>query len=113
MMNDKAVSILVDQISKGCISKRNAYRKLESIDKKYGLMEMIYDVSDRSDTAYFDELLSDFRMGIYSKDSIRKMIELKASEKKLPLLSHSTIAIAVGIIVLVLIATVLIVIWRN
>ena len=113
MMNDKAVSLLVDQISKGTISKRNAYRKLESIDKKYGPIEMLYDVSDRSDASYFDELLSDFRMGIYSKESIKKMIELKASEKKLPLLSRSTIAVIVGFILLVLIITVLIVIWRN
>ena len=113
MMNDKAISLLVNQLSKGTISKRSAYRKLESIDKKYGPIEMLYDVSDRTDASYFDELLSDFRLGIYSKDSIRKMIEIRANENKLPHFSYSTIALIAGTVVLVIIVTVLLVLWRK
>lgn len=112
-MNDRAISLLVNQISKGTISKNGAYRKLESLVKKYGPIEMLYDVSDRTDEAYFIELLSDFRMGIYSKDSIVKMIEIRAHEKKLPLLSYSTIAAIGAAILLVLIIIVSIIIWRN
>ena len=112
-MNDRAISLLVNRISKGTISKSGAYRKLESLIKKYGSIEMLYDVSDRTDEAYFDELLSDFKMGIYSKDSIKKMIDIRAKEKKLPLLSYSTIAAIIATILLVLIIVVLIILWRN
>ena len=112
-MNDRAISLLVNRISKGTISKRGAYRNLESLVKKYGPIEMLYDVSDRTDAAYFDELLSDFKMGIYSKDSIKKMIDIRAKEKKLPLLSYSTIAAIIATILLGLIFVVLIILWRN
>ena len=112
-MNDRSISLLINQISKGTISKSGAYRKLDYLEKKYGPIEMLYDVSERTDAAYFDELLSDFRMGIYSKESIRKMIDIRAYEKKLPLISYSTIVAIATPILLALIIVVLIIVWRN
>ena len=112
IMKDKAYSALVNRITKGTVSKSSAYRRLNSLEKKYGHIDMLYDVDVRTDQAYYDELLSDFRMGIYSKESISKMIEIRASQKKLPVISYSAIA---GIIVLALIVitVVSIVIWRS
>jgi hypothetical protein len=112
-MNDRSISRLINQISKGTISKSGAYRKLDYLVKKHGPIEMLYDVSDRTDAAYFDELLSDFRMGIYSKESIKRMIDIKANEKKLPPISYSTIAAIAAPILLALIIVISIIIWRN
>ena len=111
-MKDKAYSVLVNRITKGTISKSSAYRKLNALEKKYGHIDMLYDVDTRTDQSYYDELLSDFRMGIYSKESITKMIEIRASQKKLPAVSYSAIAGIIGL-ALVVIAVVAIVIWRS
>ena len=112
-MNNRAIASLINRISKGTISENGAYRKLDSLDKKYGPFEMLYDVSNRTDAEYFEELLSDFRLGVYSKESIQKMIEIKAKEKKLPFLSYSTLFAIVGSVLLVLIFVITLVIWRK
>ena len=110
-MNDKAVAKLIKRISKGSISKGAAIRELNSIERKYGSLDMLYDISDRTDSDYYEELLTDYRMGVYSRTSILKMIEIRSLQKKLPVISYSTIMkIVVGVIVLSFVSVM--VIWR-
>lgn len=78
MVNKDAQIIkLVSQIDSGKLSPETVRRLLERFEARFGALDMLYDVESRTDKAYYEELLSNARIGIYNKESLIKMAELR------------------------------------
>lgn len=74
---DKIVK-LINKIDSGRINADQTARILDAYEKEYGPLNMIYDVAARDDDKYYEELLDDARIGIYNRQSLIKMAEIKS-----------------------------------
>lgn len=81
---DKETMILqlIKKIDHGAVSASKASKELEMIEQKCGSLDLLFDVEDRNDSEYYNELLTNARMGLYNKESIIKMAEIMYDEKK-------------------------------
>lgn len=71
---------LIDKIDSGSISADEVSRKLDNFEKASGELDIIYAVEDRTDPEYYDELLANARMGIYNRDSLIKMAQIRYAD---------------------------------
>ena len=82
MDRDAKILRLINQIDSGKMSGAEVERQLDLIDKEYGASKILYDVNDRTDLAYYEELLSDARIGIFNRQSLIRMAEIRYVGKK-------------------------------
>lgn len=74
---DTTVLRLINAIDSGRLSPEVTKQKIDVIEKKFGPLNMLYDVDDRDDDSYYEELLTNARLGIFNRDSIIKMAAIK------------------------------------
>ena len=72
---------LIEKIDSGKVSGDEAARILDRIYRDSGETEIIYDVDDRTNRAYYEELLSNAKIGIYNKKSLIRMAEINYKGK--------------------------------
>ena len=80
---DKRTSVhrLIDRIDSGKISFENVKKQIDKIEQEFGALDLLYDVENRNDQLYYEELLSEARLGIYNRESLLKMAEIRLSEQ--------------------------------
>lgn len=81
MDKDEKILTLINKIDSGKVTFESVAKYLDEIEKKYGPIELLYEMEDRSDAEYYEKLLSDARMGLFNRQSILKMAEMKCPEK--------------------------------
>lgn len=81
MDKDERILALINKIDSGKVSSEGVAKYLDEIEKKYGPIELLYETEDRDDEEYYEKLLSDARMGLFNRQSILKMAEIKCPEK--------------------------------
>ena len=66
---DKRTSVhrLIDRIDSGKISFENVKKQIDKIEQEFGALDLLYDVENRNDQLYYEELLSEARLGIYNR----------------------------------------------
>lgn len=106
MDRNEAVLRLVKKISDGKCTYSKTSRILDSIERKYGSIDMLCEVEERQDKEYLQILVSDARMGIYSRESILKMASIndqksKKNERKAYLILAGTIIIGMILVFLI------------
>ncbi len=108
-MVDKETRIikLIEKIDSGKVSGNEVARLLDQIYSNSGETEIIYDVSDRTDQAYYDELLSNAKIGIYNRHSLIRMAEIKYKGKSG--VDKKVLYIIGGAVALVIIAIIIII----
>jgi hypothetical protein len=79
---NRAVLKLVNQIDAGKRTYAQTVREIKRIEKRGGALDMLYQIEDRMDQAYMEELVKYAHMGIYSKDSILKMAAINDERSK-------------------------------
>ncbi len=109
--SDARILRLIDMIDSGSISPDAVGRKLDSYEKTYGTLDILYDVKESSDSAYYDELISNARIGIYNRASLVKMAEIQykgdGKEDKKSFVTYIiagvlVVAVIIGVIIAVL-----------
>ena len=104
---ESRITRLVRRIDKGTITKREAQRIIEYYEQVFGPFDLLYDVNDRNDKEYYEELKSDALIGIYNKASLLKMAEIRcpATAPRSSLTGFLIIAISlIALIIAVVIA---------
>lgn len=107
MDKDARIIRLIGRIDSGKISGNEVTRMYDKICNNSGETEIIYDVSDRNDQAYYEELLADARIGIYNKQSLIRMAELKykrkcgVDKKKACIIGGAVVLAIIAIIIIV------------
>jgi hypothetical protein len=81
MNKDERILRLISRIDSGTISSEEVFKRLDMIEKNSNDLYVIYDVNERTDPAYYEELLSNARIGIYNKQSLIRMAEIKYDKK--------------------------------
>lgn len=81
MDKDARILKLIEKIDSGKVSGSEAARMFDQIYKNSGETEIIYDVNDRTDRAYYEELLSNAKIGIYNRKSLIRMAEINYNGK--------------------------------
>ena len=81
MDKDARILKLIEKIDSGKVSGGEAARMFDQIYKNSGETEIIYDVNDRTDRAYYEELLSNAKIGIYNRKSLIRMAEINYNGK--------------------------------
>lgn len=81
MNKDARILNLISKIDSGKVSGDEAARILDQIYKNSEETEIIYDVDDRTDRAYYEELLSNAKIGIYNRKSLIRMAEINYKGK--------------------------------
>ena len=74
---ESRITRLIRRIDKGTITKREAKRMIEYFEHAFGPFDLLYDVNDRNDKEYYEELKSDALIGLYNKASLLKMAEIR------------------------------------
>lgn len=104
---------LIERIDSGRVSLDEVKKQIQEIEKKYGSLDLLYDVDDRTDQSYYEDLLCNARLGIYNKESLLKMAEIKltgVTSKRIT----TTKAVVIGSALLVIvIAGIIIAICRR
>ncbi len=108
MDKDARILRLIDKIDSGKISGNEAARMLDQIYKKFGEIEIIYDVNDRTDRAYYEELLSNAKIGIYNRKSLIRMAEINyngksSADKKLLFVIGGAAVLAIIAIIIIIV----------
>ena len=80
---------------------------LDQIYKNSAETEIIYDVNDRTDRAYYEELLSNAKIGIYNKKSLVRMAEINYKGKSG--VDKKVLFVIGGAVVLAIIAIIIII----
>lgn len=73
MNKDGRVLRLVNNISNGKKTYAQVKREIDGIENKFGELDLLYQVEDRTDLDYAQKLINDVRIGVYSKESILKL----------------------------------------
>ena len=81
MDKDARILKLIEKIDSGKVSSKDAAIEFDRIYKNSGETEIIYDVNDRTDQAYYEELLSNARIGIFNRQSLIRMAEINYKGK--------------------------------
>lgn len=107
MDKDARILRLIERIDSGKVSGNEAARVFDQIYKNSGETEIIYDVNDRTDRAYYEELLSNAKIGIYNRKSLIRMAEINYKGKNG--VNKKVLYIVGGAIVLAIIAIIIII----
>ena len=107
MDKDARILKLIEKIDSGKVSSTEVARMLDQIYKDSSEAEIIYDVSDRNDQEYYDELLSNAKIGIFNRNSLIRMAEIKYEGKSG--IDKKVLYLVGGAIVLIFIAIVIII----
>ena len=81
MDKDERILKMIEKIDSGKVSGDEAARMFDQIYNNSGETEIIYDVNDRNDQAYYEELYSNAKIGIYNRQSLVRMAEIKYKGK--------------------------------
>lgn len=82
MKNDSRILRLISKIDAGKISPEDVGRILDSIEKQDGPIDILYDVESRRDESYYEDLLMNAKLGIYNRESIIRMAEIRYDDSK-------------------------------
>ena len=108
MKNDSRILQLINKIDAGKISPEDVSKFVDLIEKKDGPLDILYDVENRNDEEYYEELVTNARLGVYNRDSLIRMAEIKYSMRK-DLDNRKKIAMCVGAGFVIVLVTVLII----
>lgn len=108
MDKDEKILKLIKKIDSGGISCNEASRQLDAIEREHGTSDILYDIENRNDTAYYDELILNARLGIYNRQSLLKMAEMKFEGSPNRNKTNNAALIVGGIILLIVIAVIII-----
>lgn len=107
---DKRTSVhrLIDRIDSGKMSFENVKKQIDKIEQEFGALDLLYDVNNRNDQLYYEELLSEARLGIYNRESLLKMAEIRLAEQpgKRPI-STKTVVIGSALLLIVIVGIVI------
>lgn len=108
MDKDAKILRLIERIDSGKVSGNEAARMFDRIYKNSGETEIIYDVNDRTDQAYYEELQSNAKLGIYNKKSLIRMAEINYKgksgvDKKVLYIIGGAIALAIIILTIIIV----------
>lgn len=106
MDKDARILRLIEKIDSGKVSGDEAARMFDQIYKNSGETEIIYDVNDRTDQAYYKELFSNAKIGIYNRKSLIRMAEINYKGKSS--VDKKVLFAIGGAVVLVIIAIIII-----
>lgn len=107
MDKDARVLRLIEKIDSGKISGNEVAKILDQIYKDNGNTDILYDVNDRTDQAYYEELLRDARIGIYNRQSLIRMAEIRhkakngSDKKKTWIIGGSVVLVIIAIIIII------------
>ncbi len=104
---DARILRLIEKINAGKVSSREAASMIDQIYKNSGESEIIYDVNDRTDRAYYEELLSNAKIGIYNRKSLIRMAEINYNGKSG--INKKALFVIGGAVVLAIIAIIIII----
>lgn len=107
MDKDARILRLIERIDSGKVSGNEAARVFDQIYKNSGETEIIYDVNNRTDRAYYEELLSNAKIGIYNRKSLIRMAEINYKGKTG--VDKKVLYIVGGAVVLAIIAIIIII----
>ena len=107
MDRDAKILRLIEKIDSGKVSSKEAASIFDQIYKNSGETEIIYDVNDRTDRAYYEELLSNAKIGIYNKKSLVRMAEINYKGKSG--VDKKVLFVIGGAVVLAIIAIIIII----
>lgn len=82
MDKDARILKLIGKIDSGKVSSAEVARVLDQIYKGSKEAEIIFDVDDRYDQEYYEELLSNAKIGIFNRKSLIRMAEIKYEGKR-------------------------------
>jgi len=106
MNAEKKILKLISQIDKGNASPESVTKKISRIKAQGGKLDILYNVEERYDQEYYDELLADARIGIYNSNSLIRMSEIKYQAKNnkkiLFIIGGGTVAILIVALVIIL-----------
>lgn len=108
MKTDSKVLQLISKINARKISPEDVSKILDSIEKNGGTLDILYDVEDRKGEEYYEELFTNAKLGVYNRDSLMKMAEIKY-EQKTDSENRKIFAICIGSGTVLILAIVLIV----
>lgn len=106
MDEDARILKLIEKIDSGKVSGDEAARMFDQIYNS-GETEIIYDVNDRTDQAYYEELYSNAKIGIYNRQSLVRMAEIKyrgksGVDKKIAfIIGGAAVLIIIAIIIII------------
>lgn len=92
---------LINSISAGKRTYAQVERDIKLIEKKYGQLDMLYEVEDRMDEDYVKKLIEDAHFGVYSKKSILKIADIYDEKSQSYIRKRNTV-IAVVLALLIL-----------
>lgn len=79
MNKNQVVLTLINRIVAGKCTVFETKKALNIIERKYGRLDMLCEIENRSDNEYLMVLLEDAKCGIFSRDSIIKMASINES----------------------------------
>lgn len=82
MKNDSRILQLISKIDAGKISPEKVNRILDSIEKHDGPIDILYDVEQRKDERFYEELLMNAKLGIYNRESLTRMAEIRYEDSE-------------------------------
>lgn len=108
MNGDTRILKLIEKIDAGRISGTEVARQLDQIEQAYGSSYVIYSLSDRTDPVYYEKLLSDARLGIYSRQSLIRMAEIRyagngVENKRLAFIIGGVALVAIVIVIIAIV----------
>lgn len=107
MDNDARILKLIGEIDSGKVSGNKAAKIFDNIYKDSGETEILYDVNNRTDRAYYEELLSNAKLGIYNRKSLIRMAEINyqgeggVDKKVLLVIGGTAVLVIIGIIIII------------
>ncbi len=107
MNKDERILKMIEKIDSGKVSGDEAARKFDQIYNNSGETEIIYDVNDRTDKAYYEELYSNAKIGIYNRQSLVRMAEIKykgksgVEKKKAFIIGGAAVLVIIAIIIII------------
>ena len=107
MDKDARILRLIEKIDSGKVSGNEAARMLDQIYENSEEPEIIYDVNDRTDQAYYEELRSNAKLGIYNRKSLIRMAEINYKGKNG--VDKKAFYFIAGVVVLAIIAIIIII----
>ena len=112
---DKRTSVhrLIDRIASGKISFENVKKQIDKIEQEFGALDLLYDVENRNDQLYYEELLSEARLGIYNRESLLKMAEIRLSEQPGKRLIPTKTLVIGSALLLIVIVGIVIAVYRR
>lgn len=99
---DLEVTKLIKKIDNGGISKSEVIKQIDRLERFYGAFDLLYDVCERDDPDYYEELKSDALIGLYNRNSLLKMAEIRCREEKALLSGTNLLIVGVTVVVLVI-----------